>query len=139
MISNELVQAAIVAKAQASATLIAALSQGIDGIKELNWKGTDFTYPCVRIALEGQTDLTETNVSCPSQVDFSFYVFSETASSKQANQIAGIIVTAFRGLSFAQNTVKFVKIRIQENIPAIAQDERTWRAQVRCQSIIHTA
>lgn len=139
MISNELIQAAIVAKAQATTALTALLGGGVDGIRELNWKGTDFTYPCVRIALEGQTDLTDTNTSCPSQVDFSFYVFSEKASSKEANQIAGIIVTAFRGLSFAQNTVKFVKIRIQENIPAIAQDERTWRAQIRCQSIIHLA
>lgn len=137
MISNELVQAALLAKAQATATITTALTDGADGIKELNYMGTDFAYPCVRIALEGQNDISGENVHCPSQVDFSFYIFSEKSSSKEANQIAGKVVSAFRGISFSQNTVKFVKIRILENIPAIAQDERTWRAQIRCQSIIH--
>lgn len=137
MISNDLIQAALLAKAQAIAALTASLTSGASGIKHLNYKGTDFSYPCVRIALEGQTDVSGTNTNCPSQVDFSFYVFSEKASSKEADSIAGIIVAAIRGIGFSQNTVKFVKIRILENIPAIAQDERTWRAQIRCQSIVH--
>lgn len=139
MISNDLIQAALLAKAQTIAALTAALTSGAKGIKELDYKGTDFSFPCVRIALEGQTDISGTNTNCPSQVDFSFYVFSEKSSSKESNQIAGIIVTAFRGMSFSQSTVKFVKIRITENIPAIAQDEITWRAQIRCQSIAHLA
>jgi hypothetical protein len=139
MISNDLIQAALLTKAQSFATITTALPSGADGIKELNYKGSDFAYPCIRIALEGQIDIAGMNTHCPSQVDFSFYVFSEKASSKEANEIAGKVVSAFRGLSFGQSTVKFVKIRIQENIPAIAQDERTWRAQIRCQSIIHTA
>lgn len=135
MISNELIQAAIVAKTQASATIIAALTDGATGIKEFNYKGADFSYPCVRIQLDSQIDISE--IACPSQVEFSFYIFSEKASSKEANQIAGIIVSAFRGLSFSQNSIKFVKINILENIPAIAQDERLWRAQIRCRTIIH--
>jgi hypothetical protein len=139
MIDNNLIQAALLAKAQSVAAITTALTSGADGIKELNFKGTDFSYPCIRIALEGQIDIAGTNTHCPSQADFSFYVFSEKASSKEANQIAGKVVTAFRGLSFSQSTVKFVKIRILENIPAIAQDERTWRAQIRCQSIISLA
>ena len=139
MIDNNLIQAALLAKAQSVAAITTALAAGADGIKELDYKGTDFSYPCIRIALEGQTDIAGTNTHCPSQVDFSFYVFSEKASSKEANQIAGKVVSAFRGMSFSQSGVKFVKIRILENIPAIAQDERTWRAQIRCQSTIHLA
>jgi hypothetical protein len=135
MISNDIIQAAILAKTQTTTTLTVALTDGANGIKQLNYKGTDFHYPCVRLALEGQTDLSET--SCPSRVEFSFYIFSEKASSKEADQIAGIIVSAFRGLSFSQNSIKFVKINILENIPAIAQDERLWRAQIRCRTIIH--
>ena len=139
MISNELIQAAILAKIQATVSITSLLADGINGIRELNYKGTDFAYPCIRIALEGQTDIAGTNTHCPSQADFSFYIFSEKSSSKETNQIAGKVVTAFRGLSFSQSTVKFVKINILENIPAIAQDERTWRAQIRCQSTVHTA
>ncbi len=138
MIDNDVVQAAILAQTQSEPTITALLPEGTAGIKELNWKGTDFKYPCIRIGLESQTDLMEVNSSCPSQEDFSFYIFSETASSKEANQIAGKVVSAFRGFAFAKNNVKFVKIRITENIPAIAQDARLWRAQVRCQSIIHS-
>jgi len=139
MVSNELIHAAILSKAQASVAITSSLPDGTKGIKESGYKGTDFSYPCVRLAIEGQTDILGTNTNCPSQVDFSFYVFSEKASSKEADQIAGKIVTGFRGISFEQDAVKFVKIRILENIPAIAQDERTWRAQIRCQSMIHLA
>jgi hypothetical protein len=137
MLDNDNIQAAILAKAQTLSTLIALLPDGLQGIRELNWKGSDFAYPCVRIELESQTDSTETNVSCPSNIDFSFYIFSETASSKQANSLAGKIVSGLRGIGFAQNNIKFVHIKILESIPAIAQDERTWRAQVRCRSTIH--
>jgi len=139
MISNDLIQAAILAKIQAVTSVTTSLPDGANGIKELSYKGTDFSYPCIRIALEGQIDIAGTNTHCPSQADFSFYIFSEKSSSKETNQIAGKVVAAFRGLSFSQSTVKFVKIRILENIPAIAQDERTWRAQIRCQSTVHTA
>lgn len=139
MIDNDLIQTAILLKSQSVTALTASLPSGTASIKEFNWKGTDFQYPCVRIAVESQFDLTETNVSCPSQVDFSFYIFSEKQSSKEANQIAGKVVTGFRGLSFSQNSIKFVKVRVLEHIPAIAEDERTWRAQVRCQSVVHAS
>lgn len=136
MISNDLIQAAIIAKANSSAVLIAApLSSGT--VLEYNFQGTDWTYPCVRLQLESQPDATED--SCPSAVEFSFYVFSEQSSSKQANQLAGRVVSVFRGLSFTQNSIKFVKVKILENIPAIRQDVRTWRAQIRCRSVIHNA
>lgn len=139
MISNDLVQAAILAKAQAITALTSSLPSGTASIKEFNWRGVIFQYPCIRLDIASQVDLSETNVSCPAQVDFSFYVYSEAQSSREANQIAGKVVTGFRGLSFSQNSIKFVKVRILENIPALVEDERTWRAQVRCQSIVHAA
>lgn len=139
MISNDVIQAALLAKAQSTTSITSLLPDGANGIKQLNYKGTDFSLPCIRLAIESQTDVFGTEANCPSQVDFSFYVFSEKASSKEADQIAGAVVAAFRGLSFQRDTVKFVKIRILENVPAVAEDERTWRAQIRCQSIVHEA
>lgn len=135
MIDNNLLQAALIAKANGNATITASLPSGT--ILEYNFQGTDLTYPLARLQLESQADLSEPNVHCPSQVDFSWYIFSEKNSSKECNQIAGKFVSQFRGLSFSQNSIRFVKIRILENIPAIREDERTWRAQVRCQSIVH--
>jgi hypothetical protein len=137
MLDNDLIQAALISKANGNVIITASLPSGTT--VEYNFQGTDFSYPTARLQIESQNDIADTNVHCPSQVDFSWYIFSEKSSSKECNQIAGKFVSQFRGLSFAQNNIKFVKIRILENIPAIREDERTWRAQVRCQSIIHNA
>jgi len=136
MISNELIQSALISKANGDTVIVASpLVSG--SVREFNFQGTDFSYPAVRLQIESQIDVADTNVHCPSQVDFSWYVFSEKASSLEANSIAGRLVSELRGLSFSQNNIKFVKIRVLENIPAIREDERTWRAQVRCQSVVH--
>jgi len=137
MIDNNLLQAALIAKANSSTGIQTYLSSGT--VLEYNWQGVDFGMPAARLQIEGQSDISELNEHCPSQVDFSWYIFSEKQSSKECNQIAGAFVTAFRGISFEKNAIKFVRVRISENIPAIREDERTWRAQVRCQSIVHSA
>lgn len=137
MIDNNLLQAALISKANSSSGIQTYLSSGT--VLEYNWQGVDFALPAARLQIESQSDISELNVSCPSQVDFSWYIFSEKQSSKECNQVAGSFVSAFRGISFEKNGVKFVRVRITENIPAIREDERTWRAQVRCQSIIHLA
>lgn len=137
MIDNDILQAALIAKANGDAVITANLPSGT--ILEYNFQGTDISYPLARLQIESQIDLADTNEHCPSQLDFSWYIFSEKSSSKECNQIAAKFVNQFRGISFTRNNIKFVKIRILENIPAIREDERTWRAQVRCQSIVHTA
>lgn len=140
MIDNDLIQAALLSKANGNSIITGSFSSFDNKtIAEYNIQIAEFSYPNARLHIESQNDVSESNVHCPSQVDFSWYVFSEKASSKECNQIAGKFVSQFRGLSFAQNSIKFVKIRILENIPAIREDERTWRAQVRCQSIVHNA
>ena len=135
MISNELVQNALIAKANSTPVINASLPSGT--VLEYNFQGTDWTYPNARLQIETQSDVSEDSGSCPSVVEFSWYIFSEHGTSKQADNFAGKFVSAFRGLSFSQNNVKFVRVKILENIKAIRQDERTWRAQVRCRSIIH--
>lgn len=137
MISNDLVKAALIAKTNSTPNIQTYLPSGT--VLEYNYQGTDWTYPCGRIIVEDQTEQSEDTQGCPSWVDFSIYVFSEKGSSKEADQIAGAIVSSFRGLSFAKNNIKFVRVRIVENIPAIKQDERVWRAQVRCRTLIHRA
>lgn len=135
MISNDLVKAALIAKGNSTPTIQAYLPSGT--VLEYDYQGTDWHYPCGRVHVEDQTDQSEDMVSCPSWVEFSWYIFSEKGSSKEADQIAGVFVTAFRGLSFTRNNIKFSRVKILENIPAIRQDERTWRAQIRCRSLIH--
>lgn len=133
MISNELVQAALVAKIN-NTPLVMALVSGT--VLEYNFQGTDWIYPCARLQLEPQIGAGNA-VACPSFIEFSFYGFSEQGTSKEANQIAGAFVTSFRSLSFSQNNIKFSNIEVLENIPAIRQDVRTWRSQVRCRVLLH--
>ena len=137
MIGNDIIQQALVSKANSTPNIQSSLPSGT--ILEANVQTTDFTYPCARIQVESQIDIGEMNTHCPSQVDWSFYIYSEKASSRECNQIATKFTDSFRGISFGLHGVKFSRIRILENIPAIREDERTWRAQVRCQSVVHNA
>jgi hypothetical protein len=134
MIDNDAIQMALIAKANSTPGINTFLPSGT--ILEYNWQGTDASYPMARVQLETQVDVGE---DCPAVVEWSWYIFSEQGSSKQANQIANSFVQSFKGLSFSANNVKFTRCKILENIPAIRQDSRTWRAQVRCRSIVHTA
>lgn len=136
MIANDLIKEAIVTRLRAHTTLTARLPDGVQGVREQFWRGTIFQYPNVRVELETQTDATPDSNCTPAYQDWSVYVFSEKQSSQEADEIAGIIVAYLRGTNFTVNTVKFSKVSILENIPATPEDEHTWRAQIRCRSLI---
>jgi hypothetical protein len=142
MIPNNVVKAAIVAETKLVPNLVSgsattSLPDGTQGIRETNWRGDEFHYPNVRISLENQTDATPDSNCTPVFQDWSIYVFSEVHSSYQCDEIAGMIVVYFKGRNFSSNGVKFVRVEILENIPAIQEDPNTWRAQIRCRSIVH--
>lgn len=139
MIANDQVKEAIVSILKADATLVAQLPEGTLGIKERNWRGNVFQLPNVRVDLEPQRDLTPDSNCTPVVQDWSVYVYSQKHSSQEADQIAGIIANLFQGSFFVQNNIKFSRVNILESIPAIPDDENTWRAQVRCRSIIYAA
>jgi hypothetical protein len=139
MISNDEVKEAIVTNLKAYATLVARLADGQQGIRERGWRGDVFQYPCVRVDLESQRDLTPESNCTPVTQEWSIYVYSEEHSSREADQIAGLIANHFQGLFFSDNNIKFTRVNILESIPALPEDERTWRAQVRCRSILYPA
>ncbi len=139
MIPNNSLQAAIVYQTQLVPTLTGTvLPDGARGVSEVNWRGDVFQYPNVRVGLESQTDQTPDSNCTPVVVDWSIYVFSEVHSSREANEIAGLIVVYFKGLNFTSNGVRFIRVGILENIPALQEDSNTWRAQIRCRSIAYT-
>lgn len=144
MIPNNDAKEALIIKARSIAALTAplptgTLPDGVQGIREYGWKGTVFNYPNIRLELEPQVPTTNDSLCAPSFIEWSWYVFSEHQSSLEADEIAGILVSNFQAISFISNNVKFVRVNITENIPAISQDERTWRAQIRCRSIVNIA
>ena len=52
MIADNLVQADLISKLKSIVAVTNLLGDGISGIKELEWQGDDFKYPCVRLDLE---------------------------------------------------------------------------------------
>ena len=126
MLRNDEVQAAIVAYIKAQSTITAELKDGADEVREDNWQGREFTYPNIRVRLiDNEPAEPECNLH---RVVLSFLVFSENASSQEADRIAGIINNTLHGRSFQSNNISF-SLRTTSLVPAIRSDERTWRAE----------
>lgn len=129
IIGDEVIQAAIIAKLKSLAPFGAVASTEV---RELEWQGDSFTYPNIRVELEDNTPYYDEQLRCGIQrVEFSVYVFSEQRSSKEASQIKTLVTNALVGDGFSNSTIRFLPIRILDNVPAIREDDRTWRAQVK--------
>ena len=142
MISDEVIQAAIIAKLKSFTTLTALLAEGVSGIKEYQWQGDTFKYPAVRLDLESNGYTFDANGQCTSQdIEFSLYFYSEEKSSKQCSQLKGITINLLVGKGFTQNGLRFSELRLERggNIPAMREDEHTWRSQVKLNSMVTIA
>ena len=95
-------------------------------IKEYNWKGTVSHYPCLRIRI---IPPVTTIGNCNGSVfNAGIMVFSEDASSYEANYISGIIAS-YMDRGFNSSGIAFA-VSMTNLVPAIAQDERTWRSEL---------
>ena len=142
MISDELIQAAIIAKLKSLTSLTSRLIEGASGIKEYQWQGDVFKYPAVRLDLEDNAWAFDDRGRCSAQdVEFSLYFYSEERSSKQCSEIKGIAINALVGRGFTQNGLKFSEIRLERggNVPAMREDEHTWRSQIKVSSMVTVA
>lgn len=116
MITNSQIQAAWITKIQSLATVTARVDS--DEVREDNWKGTDFDYPNIRVKMGLLTPQVQSN-PCPiftSQV--SILVFSAQKSSKEADEIAGLIATEVWGKAFSKESIKFVGVSLDSLAPA---------------------
>lgn len=136
MIGDEVVQAAIIAKLKSLAPFGNVQS---GEIKELEWQGDTFTYPAIRVDLETNEYVFDEQERCMLQyVEFSVYVFSEQRSSKECSQIKTLVSNALVGLGFNNTThgVRFSRLRLVDNVPAVRESERAWRSQIKLGSRI---
>lgn len=137
MIPNDQIKEAINTRLRAYSTLTDLLPDGIQGVREINWRGAVFQYPNVRIQLGSQFDATPETSCTPTYQPFDIFVFSEKHSSQECDEIAGVIEAYIRGSTFTVNTVRLSNVKILELVPAVQDDPHTWRSQVRCQSIVY--
>lgn len=125
MISNEIVQAALVTTLKANILITTLLSGGADEIREDQWQGTTFTYPAIRVDLGRQVP----EICDVSRQRINILCFSENASSKEADILAGTVNSSLDGRVFVMGSFRFSMIASAGLIPAIRQDERTWRSE----------
>lgn len=133
MKSNEDIQAALLTYLKAQTSITTLLSDTHE-IREDQWSARNFVYPNVRVNLINQR--LEVTHDCPSTVNGSVLIYSETNSSKQADDIAGAVATSLHQKAFTRNTIRFAMMRVTDLVPAIRVDDRTWRSQVVFQAVI---
>lgn len=136
MIRNDQLQAAIISRLKADTTITSLVVSGTSAsdetwrtdIREDDWQATQFGYPNIRVKLLPMTPLGDND--CPlTKFSVSLLVFSELASSIEADQIAGIINNELHGKQFTSNSIA-ISLRLASLIPAVRSDTRTWRSEV---------
>lgn len=119
MISPNFVQAAIVAHLQGYGPLVALLPDGAEGIREAEWKGIDFQYPCVRVQRSYLSAFGDGNcASRTSRVQVTITASSKKDSSIVSQQIQGQIVAALDGQRFETSDAMIPFLRPQQVIPS---------------------
>lgn len=131
LIRSDQVRDAIIDTLKANANIMALLSD-TNEVRELSWKGTEFSYPNYRVRINSITPFQD----CYQNLDASIYCFSEEASSQEAEEMAGTVANELFEYSFTQDSIRFSSIDV-DIIPAIAQDERTWRSECQVRSLIN--
>lgn len=123
--SNDEIQAALLTYIRSKATITAVITS--TEMREDQWQGTAFTYPAIRIRMISNVpSSTQCNYN---NISLSFLVFTEDASSQNADRIAGIISQALHDRSFSSNNIAFY-LKTTNLIPAIRSDKTTWRSEV---------
>jgi hypothetical protein len=128
MISDELVQAGIIAKLKANTALITFLTDRSAGdeIRENQWQGRQFVYPLIRVDLVNQDEVG--NPPCFSRASFNVFAITEGDSSKDAGVLAGLVNEALIRKKFSGTGYNSGLIVSLGSAGAIRTAERTWQA-----------
>ena len=134
MLGVDDIRSALISYMKANSTITTALGSTVE-IRERQWQGTEFVYPCIRVSIgsavpqmAGECDVFDCNVSIT--------VFSELAQSSQADNITGIINTVLHRRSFSYGGVRFM-VWTSRLIEAVREDTRTWRSELILQTTVN--
>lgn len=130
MINNADIQTAWISKLKATATLTARVPA--TEIRENQWMGQTFSYPAVRVKLGPLAPVVQ-NINCNNwRSEVAILVFTEQKSSRTADEIAGIIATAFWKHPFSSGGVSLYSIDLASLVPAYVPeyDTNCWVSEV---------
>lgn len=139
MIGNSQIQQAWIAKLKANSAVTAVVN-ALE-IRENSWKGTGFTYPCIRVKLTRLSPTTPGSDCKIFRSEVSILCFSEIKSSKEADDIAKVVTEQFWTHPFTYAGVKFTSINLIEVIPAyvVPEDEDSWVSEVNLSCLVQSA
>lgn len=132
MIDNNDIQAAIITKLKANAGLTAFLTarSAAAEIRELEYQGAVFAYPTVRVGVGtlNAPGITESCYTEQGDVTFMVDAYSESDSSKEADQLAGLVADALIGSQLSGSGFRSLVIQFDGLVHAARATERIWRA-----------
>lgn len=129
MVSNELVQAAIISKLKANTTLTDFLG-GATAIKELQFQGANFAYPAVRASIGTQQPLgvEESCYETTGEITFSVISFSENDSSRQCDELAGLVYSALKGSQLSGTGFRTLRTQVDSITKSVRIGLRLWQS-----------
>lgn len=129
MIADNVIQADFVASLKADASVLAIIAVATE-VKEDQYQGTVFAYPAVRVGIESQTPISERGPSCDhARLRMTLYAYTEEASSKRADQLAGVMNTKYHR-RFFRGTGWYTWLYSSGLRSAVRITEKLWRAEV---------
>ena len=136
MISNADIQSAWISRLKANVAITARVP-AVE-VREESWKGTEFSYPNIRVKLGNLTPTAKNNDCRIFQSEVSILVFVEQKSSKTADEISGIIAAEMWGKSFTLNGVRFTGVTLDSLAPAMVpeRDENSWMSSVNLTALV---
>lgn len=126
LITNNEIQASIVAWLKGRPLIVAEILDS-DEIKEEQWQGTMFVYPAIRVRLI--SNKPENKQGCVQPITLGIQVYTEDASSKNCDRIAGIIGKELHSKQFSASGLLFGMF-ITDLVPAYRRDAQTWMSEV---------
>jgi hypothetical protein len=126
---NDQLKKAIVSKLKTKANILAELDD-VNEIREAQWQGDGFTYPNIRVRILPDGNKPNQENCNYANIRVGIAVFSEDASSQQADRISGIIGNELHTQSFTSEGIKFPQLIVESIIPAVRMEERTWMSEL---------
>ena len=135
-ISNNVIQADLIAYLQADTDLVAAMTAvnalaNATDIKEDQYVGRDFNFPAVRVDVQRQTAIDEEDQCTNTRLMFTLWIYTESGSSKNCDSIAGVAHRAINRQHLAGTGYNIPRMRA-DLIGATRIEDRLWRASVIC-------
>ncbi len=146
MIANDVIKADFVASLKADSALTASLVRqdgegGVESVKESQYAGTSFTYPAVRVRINRQIPITDRGPCDHARLSFSIRILTEGASSKGADEIAGLVNDHFHGNEgggkFFQGTGWSTNLRSSGLDAAVRTGEKAWMAVANFEGVVY--